>query len=279
MSLFSSLCYRFGILSTEEPQLFRDYLSKASGLNVRLDQYRTEQGIIFEFHRDENTRSPDISKEFDDFSTFMDLCISNPDSAEILLRDKSLNSKVIHEIIERYSKEAKRLVMDLKHERERKLLGIRHRLESELAEIVPPDFNWQSLNLIVDASIPRIDGISSALGIYNSASQLSSASNLTVNINPQIINKVKGVVAKKIVGDQYINEDTKKLLELIQKYGGNKSAELASAVYELSDKSAPQPGRLTARQKLKKFLLSVGGCTEDSSMGALQAYVESQLGL
>ncbi len=181
----------FSILSTEEPQLFRDYLSKASRLNVRLDQYRTEQGIIFEFHRDENTRSPDISKEFDDFSTFMDLCISNPDSAEILLRDKSLNSKVIHEIIERYSKEAKRLVIDLKHERERKLLGIRHRLESELAEIVPPDFNWQSLNLIVDASIPRIDGISSALGIYNSASQLSSASNLTVNINPQIINKVK----------------------------------------------------------------------------------------
>lgn len=257
-------------------QLFRDYLSKVSNLNIRLDQYRTDQGTIFEFHGDKNVYSANISKEFDDFSAFLDLCISNPNSAEILLKDKRLSSKAIYEIVERYSKEAKRIVIDLKHERERKFLGVRHRLESELADIVPANFDWEVVNMLVDSAIPRLDGINSAFGIYQSSSQLSSA--LTVNINPQIFNKVEGIVAQEIIGAECFNENIRKLSELIQKYGGNKSADLNSAVYELADKSAPHSGRLTARQKLKKFLLSIGS-SEDSSVGTLQAYVESQLGL
>lgn len=260
-------------------QLFRDYLSRISGLNVRLDQYRTERGTIFELYGDETTRSADISQEFEEFSNFLDLCLSNPDRAEIILQNKNLNSKAVQDIIARYFKETKRLVIDLKHEREIKLLQVRHRLESELTEVVPSDFEWSAINIIVDALIPRLDGVSSALGFYNSPSRLSSSSNLTVNINPQIINTVTGIVAQEIVGNQYINEDAKKLLELIQRHGGDKYAELTSAVYELTDKSAPQPGRLTAKQKLKKFLLNISDYKNDTSMGTLQAYLESELEL
>ncbi|MGM3304993.1 hypothetical protein ACSQ6I_03235 [Anabaena sp. WFMT] len=252
-------------------QLFRDYLSKVSNLNISLDQYRTNQGTIFEFHGDENIYSANISKEFDDFSKFLDICISNPNSAEVLLQNKDLSPRAIYEIVERYSKEAKRLIVDIKQERERKLLGVQHRLESELADIVPPNFDWQVVNMLVDSVIPRLDGISSVLGIYQSFPQITSP--LTVNINPQIFNKVEGIVAQEITGDISFNENISKLLELIQKHGNNKSAELTSAVYELADKSASNSGRLTARQKLKKFLLRIG----DS--GTLQAYVESQFGL
>ncbi len=161
-------------------QLFRDYLSKVSKVNIRLDQYRTDQGTIFEFHgNDENDQILGISDKFDEFSRFLDLCVSNPSAAEELLKnDKDVDSKVIYEIVERYSKEAKRLVIDLKHERERRMLGVRHRLEAELTEIVPSDFNWQIINHLVDEAIPRINGVSSALG---ASLQLTSASSLTVN--------------------------------------------------------------------------------------------------
>lgn len=259
-------------------QLFREYLSKVSKVNIRLDQYRTDQGTIFEFHgSNEETQVLGISEEFDDFSSFLDLCISNPSAAEDLLRNnKNIDNKIIYEIVERYSKEAKRLVIDLKHERERKILGVRHRLEAELAEVVPSDFNWQIIDHLVDAAIPKINGVSSALGI---PLQLSSTSNFTVNIQPQIISSVNGVVAQEIIGDQYISEDAKKLLELIQKYGGEKILELTSAVHELADESAPQSGRLTARQKLKKFILGLGGPIRDVAVGLLQAYIENQLGL
>jgi hypothetical protein len=259
-------------------QLFRDYLSKVSKVNIRLDQYRTDQGTIFEFHgNDENDQILGISDKFDEFSRFLDLCVSNPSAAEDLLKnDKDVDSKVIYAIVERYSKEAKRLVIDLKHERERRMLGVRHRLEAELTEIVPSDFNWQIINHLVDEAIPRINGVSSALG---ASLQLTSASSLTVNIQPQIINSVNSVVAQEIIGDQYLSEDAERLLNLIQKYGGEKTSELISAVHELADESAPQPGRLTARQKLKKFVLGLGSRIGDIAAGVLQAYIENQLGL
>lgn len=259
-------------------QLFRDYLSKVSKINIRLDQYRTDQGTIFEFYgNDENSQILGISEKFDEFSKFLDLCISSPSAAEDLLKkNKDIDNKVVYEIVERYSKEAKRLVVDLKHERERKMLGVRHRLEAELAEIVPSDFNWQIIDHLVDAAIPKINGISSTLGV---PLQLGSASNVTVNIQPQIISSVNGVVAQEIIGDQYISEDAERLLDLIRKYGGEKTSELISAVHELADESAPQPGRLTARQKLKKFVLGLGMRIGDIAVGVLQAYIESRLGL
>jgi hypothetical protein len=36
-------------------QLFRDYLTKIANINVRLDQYRTDKGIIYEIHSEELT--------------------------------------------------------------------------------------------------------------------------------------------------------------------------------------------------------------------------------
>lgn len=259
-------------------QLFRDYLSKVSKVNIRLDQYRTDKGTIFEFHGDDKSNHTlGISEKFDEFSNFLDLCISNPSAAEDLLKqNKDFDNKIIYETVERYSKEAKRLVIDLKHERERKMLGIRHRLEAELAEIVPFDFNWQIIDHLVDEAIPKINGVGSAFGV---PLQLNSASSMTVNIQPQIIHSVNGVVAQEIIGDQYLGEDAKKLIDLIQKYGGEKTAELISEVHELADKSAPQSGRLTARQKLKKFVLGLGSHIGEIAVGVLQAYIESQLGL
>ncbi len=259
-------------------QLFRDYLSKVSETNIRLDQYRTDQGAIFEFHGNhEDAKGLSISEEFDDFSKLLDLCIQKPSDAEEVLRsNKNIDSRTIYEIVERYSKEAKRLVLDLKHERERKILGVRHRLEAELAEVVPPDFNWQIIDTLVDQAVPKINGVGSAMG---APLQLSSSSAMTVNIQPQIISSVHGVVAQEITGDQYLSEDTRKILSLIQQYGGDKTSELVSAVNELGDQSAPQPGRLTAKQKLKKFILGLGSKIGDVAVGVLQAYIESQLGL
>lgn len=258
-------------------QLFRDYLSKVSDMNIQLDQYRTDQGTIFEFHgNNEEAKDLSISEKFDEFSKFLDLCIQKPSDAEAMLKNnKNINIKIIDEIVGRYSKEAKRLCIDLKHERERKMLGVRHRLEAELTEVIPPDFNWQIVDSLIDQAVPKINGVGS---VMNVPLQLTSAPAVTFNIQPQIINAVHGIVAQEITGNQYISENTEKILDLIQKYGNNKTSELVAAVHELSDQSAPQPGRLAARQKLKKFIFGLGGKVGDIAIGLLQAYIESQLG-
>lgn len=263
-------------------QLFRDYLAKVSGLSVRLDQIRTDKGVIYEIHNDVAEHKPDIDFEFSEFTQFMDLCVSDPGAAEAILRGKAVAEKDVMSILSRYSKEAKRLSVDLKHEREQKVLSIRQRLESELVDTLPGATDWGAIGQLVDMTVPQLSGTRSAISVdRNTAIPASSTPNnyLTINLNPQIIETVNGVIAQEITGNQHIGAEAQQILELIQAYGGIKAAELASSVHELEDTSAPKEGRINAKQRLKRFLIGLSSKIGDVAAGVLQSYIEKQLGL
>jgi len=263
-------------------QLFRDYLAKVSGLSVRLDQIRTDKGIIYEIHSDDGEKNSDIDFEFSEFTTFMDLCVSDQSAAEAILREKAVAEKDVMGILSRYSKEAKRLSVDLKHEREQKVLSIRQRLESELVDTFPGATDWGAIGQLVDMTVPQLSGTRSAISV-DQAPILPSSSTpnnyLTINLNPQIIDTVNGVIAQEITGDQHIGVEAQQILELIKKHGGKESAELSSSVHELEDTSAPMEGRINAKQRLKRFLISLSSRVGDVATGVLQSYIEKQLGL
>lgn len=263
-------------------QLFRNYLAKVASIKVRLDQYRTDKGVIYEIHSEEVELSAGIDAEFSEFTQFMDLCVADPSAAENMLKEKSVKQKDLMGILSRYSKEAKRLNVDLKHEREQKILSIKHRLESELVDTIPGATDWSSIDAMVNMAVPALSGSKVAIAVDQEPTMLvgsSSHSNITVNVNPQIINTVNGVIAQEIRGDQTISVEAQQLLGLINQYGGVASQDLASSVHELEDKSAPKSGRFNAKQKLKKFLIEVSKKTGDVAMGVLQSYIEKQLGL
>jgi hypothetical protein len=69
-------------------QLFRDYLSRVSGFKVRQDQYRTNQGVVYEFFSDHVLDPSTLPKEFDEFSKLLDLCVVSPDDATQMLVSK-----------------------------------------------------------------------------------------------------------------------------------------------------------------------------------------------
>jgi hypothetical protein len=259
--------------------LFRDYLARVSGLNVRQDQYRTNQGVVYEFFGDRALDPAALPKEFEDFSRLLDLCIVSPDAATQILEKRSIEPSAIRDIVERYGKEAKRLHVDLKHERERRVLSIRHRMESELIDVVGPDADWQSINQLVEASVPQVHGVTSAIGFSPAAPPELPSSRSIININPQIINTVQGVVAQQISGNQSFGLEANQLLDLISQHGGTHKAELTSAVYELEDRNAKPADRLSARQKLKRFVYKVADKCGDVAVGVLQKYIEGQLGL
>jgi len=212
----------------------------------------------------------------------MDLCVTDPSAAEDMLKEKNVKPKELMGLLSRYSKEAKRLNVDLKHEREQKILSIKHRLESELVDTIPGVTDWSAIDALVNMAVPALSGSKVALAVDQEPTVLLGShnqGNITVNVNPQIIDTVNGVIAQEIRGDQTIGVEAQQLLELINKYGGSASQELASSVHELEDKSAPKSGRLNAKQKLKKFLIEVSKKTGDVAMGVLQSYIEKQLGL
>jgi TIR domain len=260
-------------------QMFRDYLTRVGHLEIRLDQYRTDKGTIYEFHGEEPKGESGLATEFSEFTQLMDLCITNPTAAETILIEKNVAPREILDILARYSKEAKRIQVDLKQDRERKLLGIRHRLESELVDVLPATTDWNTIHTLVESSIPAIVGSSSAISIDQNPLNLNGTKNITINLKPQFIQAVNGIVAQEIRGDQYLTPQDQELLSLIQQHGREKSAELASAVHELTDKSTPSPNRLNAKQKLKKFLIDIGGHAGDIATGLLQKYIENQLGM
>ena len=262
-------------------QLFRDYLSTIGHLSVRLDQQRTDKGIIYEFHGDEPKGEHGLSEDFSEFTRFLDLCVNDQTAAGVLLENKHIDNINVQEILTRYSKEAKRLHVDLKHERERKILSIHQRLESELIDYVPNDVDWALVKQIVETTVPTLEDSGSPLRLINSLSRTDSpkASNVTINVNPQFVETVNGIVAQEINGNQNLGVQGQQLLELVQQYGEERRDELVSAVYEINDKGTPVSEQLKASQKLKKFLIEVGRKTGDVAAGVLQKYIENQLGL
>lgn len=263
-------------------QLFGEYLSNIRHLSIRLDQQRTHNGIIYEFHGDAPKGENGLSVEFSEFTHFLDICVSDQTAAEAMLVAKRIRKEEVSEILSRYSKEAKRLFIDIKHERERKILTIQQRLESELIDVLPGDIDLTSIKKIVESTVPSSISSVPPLGITQpSESSLVSynQSGIIMNVSSQIIETVKIVVDEEINGSQNLGVQGQQLLELVHKYGEAKAGELAFAVYEMEDKDVRESDRLKALQKLKNFLSKLRRIGANIAVAVLESYISKYLGL
>jgi hypothetical protein len=260
-------------------QLFRDYLVRIGRKGVRLDQTKTNHGVSYEFRGDRASTPTSLSADFQDFSHFLDLCVYDPQGAERLLKEKCTDPKEVADLLTRYSKEARRLQTDLKHERERKLLAIRQRLESELADILPGAMDWKVIDSLVEHAVPSATSTSVA-HLVERGLGMSSRPELPVSIhvNSQVINTVNGVVAHEIRGDVNLSERDRELLQLVSQHAGDQALELASAVRMLADEGISKPQRLGCGQKLKSFLYSIAPKLGQTALNVLQSYLERKLG-
>jgi hypothetical protein len=257
-------------------QLFRDYLNRVSGLSVRQEQSSTRHGVVYEFFGDHTLSPTTLPQQFEQFSRLMDECVTDPEAARQTLSQLNVDERVVVDIVERYSKEARRLQIDLKHERERKLLSIRHRLEAELVDEIGSSNELTIVEQFVDMIVPRVNVVSPAAVL---GAPSTPAASITVNVRPQIISTVNGIVAQEISGTQNFGPEPAQLLELITLHAGANAPELTSAVYELEDTDGKAETRITARQKLKSFLFKLGDKVSDVALGLLQSYIERKVGL
>jgi hypothetical protein len=263
-------------------QLFQDYIAKVDRLAVRLDQKRTDYGVIYEFHGEAPPGESNLSTEFQEFSKLMDLCVTDSEAAASLLTSKNLDIREVTRILERYSKEVRRLQLDIKHDAESKIISIRHRLESELIEFNPTEEDCKAIDSMVNAVVPSF---SSGLPLPSqSMSSLSlqsrpTAANVTYNFRPQFINTLNGVIAEEIHGNQHFSPEYHQLLEVVREHGGTQKRQLETAVYEIADKGVDRVDKLQAKQRLKSFLMAAGKKTGDMAFSILQKYIESQIGV
>jgi hypothetical protein len=256
--------------------LFRDWLSSVGKHSVRQDGYRTAAGQVYEFFGDESLQRHEISREFDLFSKFLTECVENPAVAAGTLSGAGLNRRTAEVMVARYGKEVRRLQMDIRQERESRLLAIRHSLEAELLDaginVSPP---WAEINDMIDSLVP-VSGDLRPTRLLAFAPAMSTTP-VTLNVNQSVINAIQSTVVQSVYGNANLGSTAKELLDLARRFGGAESAALESAIYEFEDPDARPADRLGARQKLKTFLLQLGGKVEDVALHVLQAYLESKV--
>jgi hypothetical protein len=251
--------------------LFQDWLGATGRASIRRDGYKTGAGEVYEFFGSEPSAGGELDRQFADFSDFLELCVRDSASANQQLEDAGIPSGRAVSLTTRYAREARRLSLDLRHAREDRIMQLAHTFESELLDEV--DRDWKP---VVEGLIPPVRGLTQAI-----APQVSSFSLPPViqAENVQIFTGAVSQVVQSVQGSVHLNPEPKQLLELIQQLGGAATAELSSAVHELEDEDARAPDRLTARQKLRAFLVSVAAQVPPMAMQTLQKYLEQRIGI
>ena len=262
--------------------LFSEWMAKTRGHGVRQSGYITPSGKVYEFMADVSAGYTDLYQEFDQFSSFLALCSQDPRSAGAVLASSAqkLSAASGVALVGHFGKEVRRLEIDLRHERERRMLSIRQDLEDRLmaVNVDPRAIPIGQLNTAVESLVPY-PSASESLALLANPWSTGSAHPVTVNINPQIINAVKSTVIQNIQGTLNLGVEAKRLLDLIQRFADQDSDLLQNAVYELEDTQAPPNARAKAGTRIKAFLRQIPSTAGNIGVDLLEKYLEHRLGL
>ncbi|MGW2677154.1 hypothetical protein [Streptomyces sp. NPDC001436] len=256
-------------------RLFHDWLTQVGRYAIRQDGYSTAAGRVYEFFGDEVLVSSEMTRQFSDFSNFLDLCAKDPDAAESELFSRGVERRSAADIVVRYGKSVRRINTDLRHERESRILAIRHRLESELLDMVE-GVSGGELASMVESLVPGAATVAPLQALSSFAAGAVTAG-ATVTINQQIFHHVEGTVLQNVQGTVNLGAEAKELLALIASHGGRDAASLETDVHELEDLDARQADRLGAKARLSGFLVRLKDSVEGAGLAVLQKYLESKL--
>lgn len=273
--------------------LFRDWLGQTGRSGIRQEGYTTNAGQVFEFFSAEGEPAGGVNRYFQDFSEFLDSCVSSPETAISQLTATGLDASAAGRVVSRFGTQARRLTLDLKQRREERALSLKHQFENLVMEA--EGLNGGELDAVIDALLPppTVGGVALraraaelglagdlAASIASEATPSASSRQATIfNFNPQFINEVAGSVVQNLQGTVNLGPEAHELLDLVAKFGGTNQAQLESAVHELEDGGARAEDRIVARGRLKRFLADLGNRGLGIGLDMLQKYVEHKVGV
>jgi hypothetical protein len=256
--------------------LFREWLIGVRGRHIRQSGYRTVNGEVYELYAEGSAVQPDLRQEFGSFSGLLRLCSKDPVMAADMLASAGVERASSAELVANFGKEIRRLEIDLRHEWERRMLTLRHSLEGELADngVDLPDTASNQIATMLERVVPG-PSVPESLALLMATGIPHSPTSLTVNINPQIIKAMESTIIQNVQGVVNLGPRARELLALVNRFGGQETSVLQSAVYELEDTDAPPEARSAAKRRLKQFL----GTVRDIGVDLLEKYLEHKAGL
>ena len=243
------------------------YLRQVEGQNFSVDLRKSDNGIVYVFRSDDDMGSlQNLNDAILRFDSFMKMCGDQPEKALEVLKLQGLSAYDSAFFVEKYYREYKRIILESRHEFERKSLLLKQRLEADiLDQSCQPTLSWDN---------ESVSGLISAV---------ATGGNVAINIgNMSIINsqKIHNEVEKIINGSIIYNDNDKLLFDLFSRYaGGFEALQCRSDLDQLKDATVAEPARQNAKQRLTGFLRKsakkAGEITEKVAVEALSLYIES----
>jgi hypothetical protein len=166
-----------------------------AGHSQRIPQlrYETRSGQVYELYLSPGSEHVDFEQERIDFSNFLARCAEDPVSAAESLAQDGMEQVEARSIASRYGRQIRRLNLDLKQERERRILEISHDLESDLLDSSEfPESASRQIRGLLDILIPDLSAV-----MYQNILQIGEYSHragIEININQQMIGTLEGTV-------------------------------------------------------------------------------------
>jgi hypothetical protein len=258
--------------------LFRDWITKTKGFRIRQASSRTTAGEKFEFFAvDSQVIRPDLQEEFSNFGDFLTLCSVNPSAAAGQLIPLGLPRSAATEIVDRFGTEVRRLQVDLRQEREKRIMTIRHDLERQIVDsgIALQSVPSRQMQDLIEHLVPAPTAPES-LALMAAQEIPGSPRALTFQINQQFIHAVESQVIQNVQGAVHVGSGARQLIELIAQFGGSEKTNLEASVLELEDVDSTRAERKSAKRRLQKFVSQLVGITHEVAVDLLEKYLESK---
>ncbi|MBI1345516.1 hypothetical protein GC163_04440 [bacterium] len=256
-------------------ELLRNYLTLTGSPGFSISETTTSSGRCCEFRSRDGMTLQGFKTSVEDFEEFVNLCVRDSLAAENQLLSLGLSKAATSEMINRYSTEARRLLLDLRQEKEKRMLSITHRLEAELSELVNSNSEDSPVNILRMKAAPSVSHVIS--GFFLNQISAAALDNDLASENQFLTDRVRAIVWSELNGEERLSTEERQLLQLIRSRGGPDQVRvLVSAVHELLDNQLPRSTRQNAMQLLRAFLSQV---TTDVSGGLLLKWLERVFGL
>lgn len=236
-------------------RLLESYLRDVESISFAIDTRKTAHGTVYVFSSQGGFGGPDeFGAAITRFENFMQVCENDPTAARQMLACSELDAPEVEAVVIKFSKEFRRLKVDIKHEYERKVLSLRQRMESEL----------------IDGSVTFTPLASpSLLGLVNNSGVIQ------INVTD---NSVSSRIETLVNGDIHYAEQDRELMSLFVKFLDTfEAVSMKTSLEELKDESSPPAARTTAKQKIVGFLYGVASKVGDAAVKSLAAYVEGKI--
>lgn len=253
--------------------MFHDWLGAVKQQTVRQGGYKTSSGRVIEFYGEQGMTTESVGTELEAFAQFLAL-LDQPAAAEDMLKGLGMDRMKAIDLVARYGKEARRVLLDTKHERDRRMLVIQQQIESELVDDLDTVAS-NDIESLVQLLVPASPFASSSM-----TKQLVPGHGKLpqVTIQQQIFQHVEGVVAQNVNGAVTLGVPAEQLIKLVRELGEDAGTSLENDARELSDPGAPTSARIGARQRLKAFLVRNTQRIESATFQMVWKWIEAQIG-